>query len=95
MSDMAEYWQDRKEKDQKKRAEQLKWNTEVVLFIAGEYEFEVKQHNATHFSLYHPERGRLDYWPSTGKARWVNNKKARQPFHIPDIEKYLQKHFKN
>lgn len=86
MSDMAEYHQDKRERKQKKKAEQLKWNSEVVLFLAGELDFEVKQHSEHHFSLFHESKGRLDYWPSTGKAMWL---KEGRSFQIPDIEKYL------
>jgi hypothetical protein len=74
------------------KAQRLKWNTEVVLFLAGEFDFEVKTHSEFHLSLMHPKRGRMDYWPSTQKAIWL--KENGKTFHIEDIEQYLMKHFK-
>jgi hypothetical protein len=74
------------------KAQRLKWNTDVVFWMCAELDFEVKMHNEFHLSLMHPTRGRMDYWPSTGKAMWIkDNGKA---FHIEDIEQYLREHFK-
>lgn len=92
MSEMAEYWQENRLKDQIKKAKQLIWNTDVVLHSANEYGFKVKQHTEYHLALLHPDRGWLNYWPSTGKAQWVYQ--SSKPFHIKDIEEYLMKHFK-
>lgn len=95
MSDYGDYCREQREKTQTQKAKNLKWNTDVVLGYAVEYEFEVKQHSDYHMSLFHPERGRFDYWPSTSKGGWFqNNKMLGKPSRIPDIEAYLMKHFK-
>jgi hypothetical protein len=76
------------------KAELLKWNTAIVVFEAGFIGFGVRQNSEHHLSLFHPTKGRLDYWPSTGKAMWMSDRfRHNSTFHIPDIEKYLQDHF--
>lgn len=75
------------------KARQLKWNREIVLFKSGELDFVTIENSDQHLSLWHPTRGRLDYWPSTSKACWIN-KKPHQYFKIEDIEAYIDKHFK-
>lgn len=93
MGDMGEVWQDIRLKEQIKRLHQLNWNTDVVDGLSVEYGFEVTKHSEVHFSLFHHTRGRMDYWPSTGKAIWFHKKQTNKSFHIPDIEAYLMKHF--
>lgn len=95
MGDIGEYYQEQRNKSQAQKAKNLKWNTDVVLGYAVEYDFEVKQHTEYHFSLTHPTLGRFDYWPSTSKGMWFHNinQKYGRAFHIEDIEAYLMKHF--
>jgi hypothetical protein len=76
------------------KAQRLKWNTDVVFWMCAELDFEVKKNTEFHFSLFHPKRGRMDYWPSTSNALWFQkNKSYGKPFRIDDIEQYLMKHF--
>jgi hypothetical protein len=96
MSDIGEYWQEYRKKDQKRKADQLKWNTDIILWAEVEYKFKLVKHNEFHYSLYHPKRGRMDVWPSTGKVAWFQKGKMYgKPIVIDDIEAYLIKHFKN
>lgn len=74
------------------KAQWLRWNTDVVGWLSAELDFEVEYHSEFHFSLTHPKRGRMDYWPSTNKAMWLKDGKA---FVIDDIEQYLMKNFKH
>lgn len=91
MSDMADFYREQRDKDQAKRGNNLKKNTELVLVLAGFHEIEIKQHTDVHISLFHPKKGRFDYWPSTGKGAWI---KARRPaFRISDIEQFILKEF--
>lgn len=94
MSDMGDMYRLKRDQLQKENAKRLKWNTDVVMSLAADLEFVVKQHNDVHFSLIHPTDGRMDYWPSTGRACWVKGKRAAKSFRIPDIESYILKHFK-
>lgn len=76
------------------KADRLKWNTDVVFGMAEEYGYEVKRHSEFHFSLFHPKRGRMDYWPSTNTLAWFHkNKSYGTPVKINDIEAYLMEHF--
>lgn len=76
------------------KADILKWNTDVIFGMAEEYGYSVKKNTDFHFSLFHPTRGRMDYFPSTGKAGWFHkNKTYGKSFHIKDIEAYLMEHF--
>lgn len=93
MSEMGEYWAEKRLQDQIKKLKQLKWNTDVVLGYAVEYGYDIKQYTEHHICLFNNKRNMwLDYWPSTGKAKWKNQ--TTKTFHIPDIEAYLMKHFK-
>lgn len=94
MSEEAEFWYQKREKDQIKKLRQLNWNTDVVDGLSVEYGFKVTKHSDVHFSLFHQSKGRLDYWPSTSKAIWVHKKQTNKSFHIPDIEAFLNKNFK-
>lgn len=95
MSDIGEYWSEHRDKDQKRKADQLKWNTDVLLWAEVEYGFKVKKHTDYHYSAYHHTRGRMDLWPSTGKVAWFHkNKSFGRPIIVNDIEAYLIKHFK-
>lgn len=91
MSEMGEYWAEKRLKDQVKKLKQLNWNSDVVMHMATEYGFQVKQHTEHHMAILHPERGWMNYWPSTGKAQWRHQ--SAKPFDIKDIEAYLMKHF--
>lgn len=95
MSDMGDYYRDKKEHDRTLKSKRLKSNSEIVLFLAGELGFDVTMHSEVHFSLFHPDKGRMDYWPSTRRAVWfLKNKPASKSFVIQDIEAYIFKHFK-
>ena len=96
MSELGEYYQEQKGKLICKKAKALEWNTFVVMGLSVEYDFKVVIHTEFHLSLFHPERGRMDYYPSTSRAGWFNknNKVYGKSFHIPDIEAFLMKHFK-
>lgn len=78
---------------ERSKADVLKWNTDVVFGMADEYNYEAKQYTTTHLSLIHPIKGRLDYWPTTGRAAWISGIKNRNPFKIDDIEAYIMEHF--
>jgi hypothetical protein len=91
MSDMAEYYREQRDKEQQRKAARLKKDTELIGLYAGLFLFEFKTHNENHFSLFHKKKGRLDYWPTTGKAMWVTKKSS--VFVISDIEQFLLKHF--
>lgn len=76
------------------KADILKWNTDVVFGMAEEYGYEVKKHTDTHFSLIHPSKGRLDYWPTTSKGRWFHGTRMYgKAFKIDDIEAYIMRMF--
>lgn len=76
------------------KSDVLKWNTDVIFGMAEEYGYTIKKNTDFHFSLFHPTRGRMDYFPSTGKAGWFHkNKTYGKSFHIKDIEAYLMEHF--
>ena len=95
MSEMAEMFRSFDEQQKDKRKKNLKWNTDVLLWAEVEYGFELKKHTDYHYSLIHPKRGRMDYWPSTNKLGWFNkNKMYGKPIMISDLEAYLMKHFK-
>lgn len=93
MSDMAEYYQQQREHQQKTKAVNRKTNSEIILFYAGFYQFQVIQHTESHMSIIHPAKGRMDYWPSTNKALWMNKTKPNKPFVIKDIEQFILKLF--
>lgn len=94
MSELGEYYQEQRSKNATHKEKQRKWNTDVLMGLSAEYDFKVVKHSEYHFSLYHPERGRCGYWPSTGKLGWFHkNKLYGKPLHIQDIEAYLMKHF--
>lgn len=96
MGDIGEYWNEYREKDQKRKADRLKWNTDVLYFAKEDYGFKLVKHTDFHYSLYHPTKGRMDMWPSTGKIAWFQkNKTLGKPVVIDDIEAYLIKLFKN
>jgi len=94
MSEMADMYMDMREASRQIKAKNLKLNSEIVLFLGGFFQFGVTQHTEFHFSLYHPSKGRLDYWPSTKKAAWFKNKRMGKAFKIKDIEKFIFDHFK-
>lgn len=93
MSELGEYYQEQREKLRGKKAKALEWNTSVVLGLSVEYDFKVISHTEFHLSLFHKEKGRLDYYPSTGKARWTKDV-YKKTFHVKDIESYLMTNFK-
>src|SRR5688572_28516473 len=94
MSDIGEYWREHREKEQKRKADQLKWNTDILLWAEFEYGFKLVKHTEHHYSLYHPNKGRMDLWPSTGKIMWFQKNKTNFAKVIDDIEAYLIEHFK-
>lgn len=95
MSDMGDCYREKREHDQAVKSKRLKSNSEIVLFLAGELGFNIIMHSEVHFSLFHPVKGRLDYWPSTRKGVWFEKTKpASKSFVIQDIEAYILKHFK-
>jgi predicted NUDIX family NTP pyrophosphohydrolase len=95
MSELGEYYQEQRAANQKEKEKRRKWNTDVVDGLSAEYGFNVVKHTEHHFSLYHPTRGRMDYWPSTGKHGWFNkNKVYGKIIVIQDIEAYLIANFK-
>lgn len=94
MSELGEYYQDKKVKDRARKEEMRRWNTDVIDGLSIEFDFKVVKHSEYHFSLYHPQRGRCDYWPSTGRMGWFHKGELYgKPLFIPDIEAYLIKHF--
>lgn len=93
MGEMGDDFRQMRDEKQKKNADRLKLNTEIVLFLAGELDYEVKQHSEVHMSLFHPNKRRMDYWPSTSKAIWFIKGEATKSFFISDIEQYIYSHF--
>lgn len=94
MSDIGEYWNEHREKEQKRKADRLKWNTDILYWAKEEYGFDLKKHTEFHYSLFHPEKGRMDMWVSTGKVMWFHKNKTNFAKVIDDIEAYLIEHFK-
>jgi hypothetical protein len=94
MGDIGEYWNEHRDKEQRRKAERLKWNTDILRWAEFEYGFEVKMHSEFHYSLIHPTRGRMDLWPSTGKIMWYRKGKTTFAKTIDDIEAYLIENFK-
>lgn len=96
MSELGEYYQDKRAEEQSLKAKRLKWNTDVVMGLSVEYNFKVVQHAAWHFSLFHKTKGRMDYWPTVDKTLWWGKKKRPhgKATVIKNIEAYLMKHFK-
>jgi hypothetical protein len=98
MSEMADMYREFDERQKVKRQKNLKWNTDVLLWAEVEYGFRLVKHTEYHYSLYHPIKGRMDMWPSTGKISWFNKVpkvgRPHSPTVIKDIEAYLMKHFK-
>jgi len=95
MSELGEYYQEKRAAYQIEKEKRRKWNTDVIDGLSVEYGFKVVKHTEHHFSLYHPTKGRMDYWPSTGKHGWFNKNKVYGKITVvPDIEDYLMKHFK-
>lgn len=92
MSELGEYYQEKRLNEQIERAKKQKLNVDIVLVMATELLFEVKFNTPHHISLFHPTRGRLDYYPSTGKGIWL--KQSKHTFIIKDIESYLIENFK-
>lgn len=90
MSGIGEYYQEQRKQIQAQKEKNRIWNTDVVDGLSVEYGFDVWKCSETHFRLFHPKRGALNYWPSTQKGKWDNGKS----FSIPDIEVYLMIHFK-
>lgn len=62
-----------------------KWNSDVVHFLAGEYDFEVEAIEDWQLRLSISGR-KLDYFPQTGRATWVGSNKWTV---IKDIEAFL------
>lgn len=76
------------------KADITRWNRDVVLGMAFEYGYEVKQHCDTHMSLIHPTKGRMDFWPTAGKCGWFHgNKMYGKAFKVEDIEAYIMRMF--
>jgi len=94
MSDIGEYWNESREKEQKRKADRQKWNTDIILWAEVEYGIRVVKHTDFHYSLYHPDKRRLDVYPSTGKVIWIKKNKTTFAKVIDDIEAYLQENFK-
>jgi hypothetical protein len=94
MSEIGDMYEQMREESKKVKAKRLKWNTDVVLFLAEDLDFKITQHSEYHFSLFHVKKGRMDYWPSTQKACWYKNNRPGKTFRIPDIEQYIFNHFK-
>lgn len=95
MSDIADMYREFDERQKAKRKKNLKWNTDVLLWAEVEYGFKVVKHTEYHYSLYHPTKGRVDYYPSTCKKQnFKNGKPIGKPVILKDIEAYLMKHFK-
>lgn len=94
MSELGEYWHEVRIKEQIAKLHKLNWNTDVIDGLSVEYGFKVTKHTEFHFSLFHKLKGRMDYYPSTGKAIWFHKRQTNKSFHIPDIEAFLMKHFK-
>lgn len=95
MSEIGEMWSDINENLRKKKADLLKWNTDVMYYLQTEYGFEIKKHTDFHYSLFHPKRGRMDFWPSTGKVSWFHkNKIFGRPTVVKDFEAFLMQNFK-
>lgn len=96
MSELGEYYQDKRAEEQSLKAKRLKWNTDVVMGLSVEYNFKVLKHEEWHLSLIHPKKGRMDFWPTVNKILWWGKKKhaTGKATVIKDIEAYLMKHFK-
>lgn len=98
MSELGEYYQEKRQQTQTEKAKNLKWNIEVLKHLSAELGFKCEQHSEYHFTLRHKELGRIDYWPSTNKMKRVHDKTGKpihgKSFFVPDLEKYLDKNFK-
>lgn len=94
MSEMGEYWQEKRLKDQVKKLHSLNWGVDVIYGLCEELNFTVKKHSDVHFSLIRYDKVRLDYWPSTGVGLWFHKRQTNKSFHIKDIEAFLYKNFK-
>lgn len=95
MSDMKDAYRQIKEANQITKNIRLKSNTELILLHEADFNYKVVQHSEFHITLIHEDRRRLDFWPSTGTARWFE--KHRQPgkiFKIGNVEEYIYAHFK-
>lgn len=90
-------WQEWKEASKKRKLSRQKYNTEVVEFLAADLEFPVEKIQEYHLRLTHEALGRLDYFPQTGRACWLPNKKRPKAkwFQISDIEQFILKTFKD
>lgn len=87
--------QEERLKQQIKKLKQINWNVDCIYWFAFEYDFKIKQHSDTYFSLYFTKHQRLDYWCDKNVGqRFYKNQSQGKPFEIPDIEAYLLKYFK-
>lgn len=77
-----------------RRAKNLKNNAELLVALAGEFDFPVQKLTDYQYRLTHSTKGQLDYYPSTGKALWLTGKERLKSFVIPDIEQFILKNFK-
>jgi hypothetical protein len=94
MGDIGEYWNEHREAEQKRKADRLKWNTDIIRWAEFEYGFKVKMHTEFHYSLYNSENQRIDIWPSTGKVMWFHLNKTTFAKIVYDLEAYLIEQFK-
>lgn len=94
MGDIGEYWNEHREKEQKRKAEQLKWNTDLLFWAEFEYGIKLKKHTYFHYSLYDSENKRTDVWPSTGRVMSFHKNKTTFAKIVNDLEAYLIENFK-
>ncbi len=93
MAAITQYQEERLQ-NQIKNIKQLNWNVDVVYWAAFEFDFKVKQHSETYFSLCFTKKKRLDYWIDINQAQWFyKNYADGSRFNIPDIEAYLIEYF--
>lgn len=87
----AEDYQQLREADRVERLAKQKFNTELCQFIAEECGYEVEMIADHHIRL--TIKGlKLDYFPQSGKAKWLDKKKW---FRIDDIETFLERELNN
>ena len=71
-------------------SDQIKFKTELIECLAGEFDFEIKYIQRYHLRLF-LKRYTLDFFPLSNRSTVVGSQKW---FEIPDIETYIREHYK-